>query len=156
VIYYNFYHLLICYYAVFISAPEMIRNGMLSFSVKDDNQRTAETWLEKYFEVQGDHDPENGDIALQISLNEEAYEIYKNDMTDDQRGIVSLERFNELWRVMFPHARKRPYCAIPGKCALCAEIDRQRRLAIDVNHRRQLRDAHLLHRCGMFMAERRR
>ena len=132
-----------------------MRDALLSFNVDNDDQRSAETWLAEYFEVQGDHDPESGEIMLQISLNEEAYAIFRRDMEYCGRDCISLARFNELWRVMFPHAKKRPYCSVPGKCWLCAEIDRQRRQAIDVNHRRQLRDAHLLHRCGMFMAERR-
>ena len=53
-----------------------MRDALLSFNVDEDDQGSAKTWLAEYFEVQGDHDPESGEIMLQISLNEEAYAIW--------------------------------------------------------------------------------
>lgn len=78
--------------------------------------------------------------------------MYKKQM--EGRPTVSSQRFLELWLVLFPRHRKRPFCNIPGKCSVCYEIDRQRRQENTTHVHRMLKDAHLLHRAGMFHLER--
>jgi hypothetical protein len=121
-----------------------------------DSQQFATVWLENFFSKYGDCAPNRDEIHLLIMQKKELYDQYVDDFTSSKRNeqIVSYSRFNELWNVLFPRAISRPWCSIPGKCNTCAEIDRKRRESRESHVQECLRDAHHLHRGGMFMLER--
>lgn len=119
-----------------------------------ETQRIAMRWMRKFFEVQGDHSPNSDETQLQIMLKADVYKKYCKDMDSQKRPTVQQQRFHEIWKVLFPLVRKRPYCDIPGKCETCYEIDRLRRQENDIHTSRMLQDAHLMHRGGMFHIER--
>jgi len=75
-------------------------------------------------------------------------------MTRVKEKFVQLSRFYELWGCLFPLCVNRPWCDIPGKCAVCLEIDRLRRSTKSEPVLLALKEAHLLHRGGMFNQER--
>ena len=127
----------------------MVRNSLVPFA---ETQRLAVEWLKNYFDVYGDDSPNSADILVQIMLKGDLYQHYLKDMKG--QPVVAETRFGELWNVLFPHCQRRSYCDQPGKCAVCYEIDKQRRATTDRNHAKMLKDAHLLHRGGMFMQER--
>lgn len=108
--------------------------------------------MENYFEVQGDDAPDSEEVHIQLMNKCEMFDMYERDMGG--RPKVGETRFGELWNVLFPKHRRRPYCDIPGKCFICGEIDKMRREEKDMHTLRMLKDAHLLHRGGMFMQER--
>lgn len=89
---------------------------------------------------------------MQVMLRKDLHDYYVKQM--GTLPTVDYSKFCELWRVMFPKVQQRPHCDIPGKCWLCARIDRLRREENDVHTARMLRDAHTLHRGGLFALER--
>ena len=110
-------------------------------------QRLAVEWLRNYFDVYGDDSPNSEETLVQIMLKGDLYKHYLIDMKG--QPIVSEPRFGELWNDLFLHCQHRSYC-------VCYEIDKQRRATSDRHQARMLKDAHLLHRGGMFMIERER
>jgi hypothetical protein len=129
----------------------MVRNSITPYAA---TQRLAVEWLRNYFDVYGDDSPNSESILVQIMLKGDLYQHYLRDMKG--QPIVSEPRFGELWNVLFPYCQRRSYCDQPEKCNVCYEIDKQRRATTDRHHARMLKDAHLLHRGGMFMIERER
>ena len=129
--------------------PVMVRNAIVPYG---DVQRDAVEWLKNYFDVYGDDSPNSVDTLVQVMLKGDLYKHYVKDMAT--RPTVGEPRFGELWNVLFPYCQRRSYCDQPGKCAVCYEIDKQRRCTTDRHHAKMLKDAHLLHRGGMFMLER--
>jgi len=121
-----------------------------------DTQQFATIWLEHYFETYGDQAPNRDETHLMIMQKTDLYNLYKHEMdtSNPPRPIVSKTRFNSLWNVLFPKCRCRPWCDIPGKCDICYEIDRLRRTEEDSIVQEKLKEAHHMHRGGMFMLER--
>ena len=129
----------------------MVRNAITPLA---ENQRQAVEWLKNYFDVYGDDSPNSEETLVQVMLKGDHYRHYVKDMATAGREVVGEPRFGELWNVLFPYCQRRSYCDQPGKCNVCYEIDKQRRTTTDRHHARMLKDAHLLHRGGMFMQER--
>ena len=122
-----------------------------------ETQRVAVWWLSRYFELYGDDSPNSDQVLIQVLLKKSVYDLYVKGMQmQGNRPVVELNRFYKIWTVLFPKHRKRPYCDIPGKCDTCYRIDRLRRQENDTHTARMLKDAHLMHRGGMFMLERQR
>lgn len=119
---------------------------------KGDTHQYCVLWLEEYFETYGDFSPNKDEIKLAITRKKEIYELYRKNM--QSRPAVSPQKFYTIWNALFPRCVSRPWCDIPGKCETCADIDRMRRESTDPDVQRSLRDAHLLHRGGLFMLER--
>lgn len=122
-------------------------------------QRVAVQWLKDYFEVHGDNSPDSDETFIPVMLKQSVYELYVRQMqsssTDTSvRKVVCASRFSEIWNVLFPKHKRRTYCDIPGKCDICYEIDRLRRQEHDNHTAQMLKEAHLLHRGGMFHLER--
>ena len=129
----------------------MIRCSLMSRSEKS---HFCVIWLENYFERYGDFAPNRDEIMLAISRKKEVYDLYVQDMSSTDRDVVSLQEFYTIWNAFFPRCVSRPWVDIPGKCNTCYEIDRQRRESNDPVVQEKLREAHLMHRGGMFMLER--
>jgi hypothetical protein len=70
-----------------------------------------------------------------------------------QSFVLNLNSTNYGKLSMFCLARD--YTDIPGKCETCAYIDQKRRFSTSSQVQEHLKQAFLLHRGGMFMAERR-
>jgi hypothetical protein len=106
----------------------MLKSSIIPFS---DKQQYATVWLERFFKVHGDCAPNRNEVHLSIMHRKDLYDQYVEDFTSSNRTqqIVSYSRFNELWNVLFPWAINRPWCSIPGKCNVCGEIDRFRRVS---------------------------
>jgi hypothetical protein len=135
----------------------MIRAGLTPLS---DKQRTCAHWMQNYFKIYGDSDPGRDEVHLIILSRREVYQHYCRDMASQEAALeyprdpVSESRFYQLWHALFPLCVDRPWCDIPGKCKLCAEIDRLRRCEVFKVNQKSLKEVHHLHRCGMFMLER--
>ena len=94
------------------------------------------------------------EVMIQVMLKKQVHEHYQKHMMSQSRAYVGLERFYDIWNVLYSKHRLRPYCDIPGSCDTCYEIDRLRRQEKDTHTAQMLKDAHLMHRGGMFMLER--
>ena len=127
-----------------------------------DSYKTGLTieWLSQYFEPFGDKQPNGDKIQLSINTKRELYEEYCADIKlMDAQAVVSESSFESLWNGLFPAVRIiRSWVNIPGKCNVCMEIDKLRRKQdkCDKATRIALKQAHLLHRGGLFMQERQR
>jgi hypothetical protein len=91
---------------------------------------------------------------IQVMLKKQVYDQYQKHMAAQHREFVGLERFYEIWKVIYPKNRQRPYCDIPSSCDTCYEIDRLRRQENSTYTAQMLKNAHLMHRGRMFMLER--
>ena len=121
-----------------------------------DNQQLAIIWLEEYFLKYGDSAPNRDETHLLIMHKSDIYKRYVHELETSfpPRKFVSYSRFIALWNVLFPKYINRPWCDIPGKCDICYEIDKQRRTIEESIVQEKLKEAHHLHRGGLFMLER--
>lgn len=111
-------------------------------------------WLFQYFDAYGDSSPTEEDLTkISVTYRNEVYSTYIQQL-DRAEKKVSLTRFYELWSSLYPLSINRSWCSIPGKCDICYEIDKLRRTSSSISVQRALKEAHLLHRGGMFMLER--
>ena len=147
--YVSSYHLIL----LFFLDDKMIRAALCPLS---EVQNQAHLWLERYFETYGDVAPNGDEVRLLIMQKLDAYKKYCHEFTSLtlKRPIVDYSTFNSLWKTLFPKCVRRPWCSVPGKCNTCYEIDRLRRIEEDVNIQDKLREAHAMHRGGLFMLER--
>lgn len=132
---------------------KMVRASLTPLS---DIKQDCIYWLEQYFHNNGDFIP-NSDNEIRVNMQvEDLYDEYIRTKDEDEWDpkVVSYETFSNLWRTLSPNCLTRPYVDIPGKCGTCYEIDRQRKCFESKDVQRLLADAHLLHRGGMFMLER--
>ena len=120
----------------------------------NDAHQYCVIWLERYFATYGDIAPNKDEIKLAICRKKEIFDVYVKDMETGRRSTVEQHTFYEIWNALFPRAVSRPWCDIPGKCNTCYEIDRMRRESTDPNVQERLKEAHLMHRGGLFMLER--
>ena len=68
-------------------------------------------WLLRYFELYGDDSPNKDEVMIQVMLKKQVYEHY-NQMISQGREFVGLERFYDIWNVIYPKHRLRSYCDI--------------------------------------------
>lgn len=120
-------------------------------------QQMATSWLESYFANYGDPAPNRDEIHLLVMNKSDLYRQYTEEMKrlDPGQARIDRARFLQLWAVLFPRCINRPWCDIPGKCDVCYDIDRLKRTSEDSHVQKKLKDAHALHRGGLFMLERR-
>ena len=141
--------------------------------VKSVKKMACVQWLQRYCEESGDYAPNEGEIKLNIKIKAvyDEYVKYAVTMQDNvQRAeeekedidipaarnfncYISYSEFCNLWGTVFPYCVVRPYVDIPGKCRICFEIDRQRRICEDNVVKKMLTRAHFLHKIT-FTAER--
>jgi hypothetical protein len=131
--------------------PRMVRSALMSI---DDTHQYCVIWLEEYFKIYGDFSPNKDEVKLAVSRKKEIYDNYVSCKRQLDQSVVDAQKFYKIWNALFPRCVSRPWCDIPGKCNTCYEIDRMRREATQPEIQRSLRDAHLLHRGGLFMLER--
>lgn len=135
-----------------IADESFVRNALTPFS---ERQRQCVWWLEDYFKIYADCDPDSDQKAVQVMQNKTLYMQYRKEVEQLGDGeFVDESTFDELWRVLFPKYQKRNYCDIPGSCNVCYKIDRARRQESDRHTGKMWSEVHALHRGGMFMAER--
>jgi hypothetical protein len=136
-------------YIVVFSDPSLVRAALMPCN---DTHQHCSNWLDTYFKRYGDFAPNKDEIKLAITRKKEIYSMYVADFSG--RPVLDEQKFYVLWNTLFPRCVSRPWCDIPGKCETCYEIDRGRRESTDPEVQESLRQAHLIHRGGMFMLER--
>ena len=131
--------------------PRMVRAGLCPMA---QAQQICVAWLSDYFLAQGDNEPDSRETLIQVTKREELLIKYKTEMKRRQRQMVDDDTFFELWRCLFPHSKTRPYCDLPGNCTTCADIDNGKRHATTLYEGQRYKEAHFMHRAGLFMLER--
>jgi hypothetical protein len=122
-----------------------------------DRRQIAVFWMGEFFKL-CDQSPSSEFIRVNEDTKKEVFVRYQAETKElhPDTELLDYDAFCKLWLRIFPYCVKRVHCAIPGKCWVCAEIDRLRRCAEDRLTRLRLKEAHMLHRGGMFMQERKR
>lgn len=111
-------------------------------------------WLENYFELFGNHAPNEEEIKLLLLRKKDVYMEYVADSEANFREIVPESKFSVLWQRLFPNCNIKPWSSLIGKCDTCLEFDSLIRVAEDPSVIEKLRQAHHMHRGGLFMLER--
>lgn|GEM_PF-4395433 len=117
-------------------------------------QSACANWLKAYFYTHGDSKPDEEGICLSVGLKRDIYDKYVNEKQCVDKKYVSLQVFYSLWNVLFPRVKIRTYCDIPGHCDTCYNIDKGRRSSDDRTVHQKYKEAHILHRGGLFELER--
>lgn len=131
---------------------DMITSALLP---ANDNDMYVSLWLEDYFMSYGDSAPNQNVHQISATFKNEIFIEYQREMLELNKTAVDNKRFYEIWNACFPNYLVRPYVNVTGKCDLCYAIDYQRRMSTDPKKKEALRQAHILHRGGFFMPERR-
>ena len=128
-----------------------------AFTPKAESQQSAAQWMSEFFGM-CDQSPNSQFTKVNDDSKLEVFKRYQKEIQDmDPDGhVVDYTTFCKLWNRVFPYCVKRDHCSIPGKCSTCAAIDKLRRSAEDRVTLLRLKEAHMLHRGGMFMQERKR
>ena len=115
----------------------------------------AVIWMREFFDL-CDRSPNSSKTYVNESEKSAVYRQYHAELSKMKTGepILQKTKFIELWAVLFPLCVRRPHCDIPGKCVTCFEIDRIRRESEPRIVHEMCKQAHALHRGGMFMQER--
>ena len=130
---------------------EMITNALLPVADVD-----LALWLEDCFLTYGDSAPNRNIKQISTTFKNDIWKMYEKEMVKLKLPVVDESRFNEIWLACFPSYLVRPYANVVGKCDICYKIDYQRRASTSKEEKQALRQAHLMHRGGLFMPERRR
>ena len=115
-------------------------------------------WMENFFKTYGDAIPNADEIRLPVMCKKDVFDKYAHECSTVSPPLpaVDYSRFINLWNAQFPNCRRRPWCEIPGKCDTCYRIDKLRKTADDAIVLKKLQEAHLMHRGGMFMLQRKK
>ncbi len=81
------------------------------------------------------------------------YSEYVLDFESLEEECLSIQRFRELWTLLFPHVKVRKFKAVCGKCTTCADLSKARANCGDGPRRQVITELHALHRT-MYMGER--
>ena len=130
---------------------DLIQSALTPLSTK---QQDAVAWLDDYGKSFGDQSPNSTEVAINVPTKKEVYDDYVMDMKSFGEPYVCLSIFENLWRTIFQHFQLRQWVGIPGKCSTCDDIDTIRKKSLNKSIREAAKQAHLLHRGGLFMAER--
>lgn len=127
------------------------------FTPKAERQQTAVQWMSEFFKL-CDNSPNSEFVKVNEDTKKDVFQRYQNEVRDldADAELVDYIQFCALWSRVYPYCVKRTHCSIPGKCWICAKIDKLRRTAEDRLTLLRLKEAHMLHRGGMFMQERKR
>jgi hypothetical protein len=123
-----------------------------------DAQMYAMVWLEKYVSTYGDKEPDDEEgVQLSSPQKKMVYKEYANYFTttcSPPRPIVGYKLFIDLWNGLLPEVQSRGFTEVCGKCDTCYQIHQVRTTAKDSTTQLKAKEAHLLHRGGLFMRER--
>jgi hypothetical protein len=132
---------------------EMIEAALIPLS---NVQADCALWLKHYSKTYADHQPDSLCQLIAATHRISVYKTYKKecDNSTPPRESVQYSRFNALWHTILPFTLLRRQCGILGKCEICAEIDRLRKCHEDEVYHTLCKEAHTLHRGGLFFLER--
>ena len=118
------------------------------------SQMHAVMWLNEHFKHYADHMPNEEKAYVGVYYKADLFNKYKDDMESFGVDPVKKPLFYSLWRDIFPEKLLRRKCNILGKCHLCSRIQTLRSQSKNRVTDEALRQAHFLHRGGLFMLER--
>ena len=116
---------------------------------------TMFAWMDDYFMLVGQVEPNGHDVELENNPMQEIYEEYMIDLdlAGLRSSVLSMASFINMWQECFPHVKRRSYIGVCGKCHTCAALGIARGKHQLRHEREQLKMLHAFHRMG-FMSER--
>lgn len=114
-------------------------------------------WFKEFFEDCADCAPNRKQQQIELVEKREIWERYKFEIIDTfaQPTFLDYNSWLNIWNTVFPNVRIRRYKQVTGKCWTCHWINEGRET--NKNNRRVLRalkEAHQLHRGGLYGLER--
>jgi hypothetical protein len=109
-------------------------------------QHDAVLWIYDYFQTYAEQSPDRNISQLANVRRQDIYKYYENDFKYKEK--VDFRRFAVLWNIILPRHLIRGWSDIPGKCWLCAELDRLQRTENSIVVQDALRRLRHLHRGG--------
>jgi hypothetical protein len=99
---------------------------------------------------------------VRIQEKQQVYDDYIKEFQGRERIVDSykevklfdLRQFSEVWNVLFPYHVHRSWCDIPGHCKTCGDIEEIRNSSTNIMIQQAAKEAHHMHRSGLFMPER--
>jgi hypothetical protein len=82
-------------------------------------------WMHDTFKKIGDHNPTRKEIHLDYGKKIGIYNMYQGTLRSfniPETNIVSYNRFNEIWALIFPFVKTRKYKSVTGKCKFCSKL----------------------------------
>lgn len=116
-------------------------------------------WMEFYFNLVGDEQPNENEIHLDPVPITTIYKEYQCDMIETEFvggvGVSALtkESFLKMWESCFPYVKIRTYKSVDGKCKTCARLSYLRRRYRNRDYRHQITRLFYIHRSA-YMGER--
>ena len=132
---------------------ELVVDGLTPYA---ESNQFARIWIDNYFNNFADSKPNHITIHAALTYRKDLWEQYKLEMELINQSFLDESYFNRLWHVLFPFYEIRQWLNVPGKCDICMEIDKVRRTSTDKDTLSAAKQAHLLHKAGMFGLERRK
>lgn len=114
----------------------------------------AVDWLKRYFETYADQVPNDDKCYVSLYYKVDLFHKYDDELAEISIPTVTEQQFYNLWKDLFPDSLLRRKCNVLGKCHLCSRIQALRHKSNNRTMDEALRQAHLLHRGGLFMLER--
>ena len=112
-------------------------------------------WFKEHFELSGDPAPNGAGVHLEVTDKiMSIYEMYTGDMHAQGEEILSYSRWLKIWSTTFPNVTMRAYKQVTGKCWTCYNISEGRRSNKGKVYQKAYKEAHFLHRCGLYKPER--
>ena len=133
-----------------VLSPERLR---LASMPQSEASSHCNLWMENYFQLCGDFQPNTGEIHLDPVKKCDIYEEYVSETEPFGLPVVSLSRFKRMWKKDFPLVKIRKYKACTGKCLICVELLVQTRKSRNVKVLEYVRACRLIHRTD-FMKDR--
>ena len=118
------------------------------------NYMESYVWMEEYFDNLSQWNPQEAEAEVKIKEKQDAYVAYSQAFAGKDADCFSQRRFYEVWSVLFVEYVQRTWCDIPGHCHTCRDIEDLHNKSNDAVTHRALKEAHQLHRGGLFMKER--
>jgi hypothetical protein len=88
-------------------------------------RQSCVAWMHDTFKKIGDHNPTRKEIHLDYGKKIGIYNLYQSTFRNyniPETSIISPQRFNELWTLIFPFVKTRKYKAVTGKCKFCSKL----------------------------------
>ena len=130
---------------------KMVSQSLMPLS---SNQHSAMTWLETYANDFGDHIPNENLIYLSMPTKRSVWRDYVYQMNEFGVPYLQESMFMALWNSIYPNFLIRPWVNVAGKCNTCYYIDAIRRQSKNPALLEAAKQAHQLHRGGLFIIER--
>ena len=89
--------------------------GLIQIPSRSTEAKALVDWLHKFVTVAGCVNPVDGKIQIELCSRGELYNMYLNDFNLSREAVLSQNRFNALFRTVFPFVQVRKKKSVTGE-----------------------------------------